>query len=166
MTNRTNTIVIMGVSGSGKTSVGKALSDKLGWQFKDADDYHPMVNKEKMRQGFPLNDQDREPWLQILRDNILSWSQNKTPTILACSALKQSYRETLIEKSPATFVYLKTERDVLQKRLESRSHEYMNPALLDSQLNTMEEPDGALVIDGNLPIDEILVSIVHTLSLL
>lgn len=165
MTNRTNTIVIMGVSGSGKTSVGKALSDKLGWQFKDSDDYHPMVNKEKMRQGVPLNDEDRKPWLQILRDNILSWSQNKTPTILACSALKQSYRETLIEKSPVTFVYLKTERDVLKKRLESRSHEYMNPALLDSQLNTMEEPDGAQVVDGNLPIDEILVSIVQALGL-
>lgn len=157
--------MIMGVSGSGKTSVGKALSDKLGWQFKDADDYHPMVNKEKMRQGFPLNDQDREPWLQILRAKILSWSQDKIPTILACSALKQSYREILAEKSPVTFVYLKTERDVLQKRLESRSHEYMNPALLDSQLSTMEEPDEALVIDGNLPIDEILVSIVQALGL-
>ena len=96
--------MIMGVSGSGKTSVGKALSDKLGWQFKDADDYHPMVNKEKMRQGFPLNDQDREPWLQILRAKILSWSQDKIPTILACSALKQSYREILAEKSPVTFV--------------------------------------------------------------
>lgn len=146
----------MGVAGCGKTTVGKALAKELGWQFKDADDYHPRKNKEKMRQGSPLDDSDRKPWLEILRDQIDLWQEKNVPTVLACSALKRSYRELLTEKSQTRFIYLKTDRQVLEKRLLSRSHEYMNPDLLDSQLKTLEEPESAFIVDGNCELEEIV----------
>lgn len=141
-------IILMGVSGSGKTTVGELLARDTGWYFYDADDFHPKANIDKMRQGIPLTDADREPWLdtlhQLLQENI----RKGQSVILACSALKRSYREYLLrDNKDAHIIYLKGEYDLIQKRLEERQGHYMKANLLTSQFNTLEEPENALIID-------------------
>ena len=135
-------IIVIGVSGSGKTTVGQALSVLTGWTFFDADDYHPPANVEKMSRGEPLTDADRAPWLEILRAEIAARLKRSENAILACSALKKAYRQQLqVEPEQVRFVYLKVPPDLLQQRLEQRKDHFMKSSMLRSQLETLEEPD-------------------------
>ncbi len=140
-------IVVMGVAGSGKTTVGQLLAARLGWQFADADDYHPASNIQKMRDGIPLDDADRWPWLDRLATLITSWIQAGANGILACSALKQTYRGRLRVSDAVQFVYLKGNPDLLRARLLERPEHYMKAIMLESQLRTLEEPMDAYAVD-------------------
>ena len=142
-------VVLMGVSGSGKTTVGKALAQALGWTFLDADDYHPAANVEKMRRGIALNDDDRRPWLETLRGLIHEARRRSENVVLACSALKHDYQEYLQDYDPKTvrFVYLRGSEELIRRRLAGRSGHFMNPALLHSQFETLEPPEHARQVD-------------------
>jgi gluconokinase len=142
-------VVLMGVSGSGKTTIGTLLAQRTGAVFADADDYHPLSNKQKMAAGQPLNDDDRQPWLEDLNRLMRGWYAEGHGGVLACSALKARYRDTLAAGMPegaVHFVLLDGSRELIAKRLAARQHEYMNPALLDSQLKTLEPPTDAFTI--------------------
>ena len=137
-------LVVMGVSGAGKSTVGKLLAERLGWQFLDADEHHPPENVAKMAAGTPLTDEDRWPWLQKL--NLLL--RNEANAVLACSALRAAYRKRLTDGIANTkVVYLKGEIGLIRARLEARQHRYMPASLLDSQFATLEPPAGAIEID-------------------
>jgi gluconokinase len=141
-------LVLMGVSGSGKTSVGRALSQELGWPFYDGDDYHPPENVRKMSLGIPLQDEDRYPWLERLHDLIGEHLQAGENLILACSALKEKYRQQLLrENEGVMFVYLKGDFDLLWRRMEGRKGHFMKPDMLRSQLDTLEVPLDALTVN-------------------
>lgn len=156
-------IVLMGVAGAGKTYIGQGLAAAVGWRFFDGDDYHSPANVEKMHRGEGLTDADRAPWLDRLRLLIAEQLRTGQRAVLACSALKQSYRDTLVptDAGPGRvrFVYLAVPRDILEERLETRRHHYAGPSLLDSQLETLEEPRDALRVDGSRPVDEIVAAI-------
>jgi len=142
-------IVLMGVSGSGKTTIGSVLAAQAGVVFADGDDYHSAVNKQKMAAGTPLTDEDREPWLQALNELLKGWWKSGSGGVLACSALKEKYRETLVAGLPegtVHFVLLDGSRELIAARMAGRAHEYMNPKLLDSQLATLEAPSDAFSI--------------------
>lgn len=142
------TLVVMGVSGCGKSTVGELVAARTGSEFADADDFHPPANREKMARGLPLDDDDRQPWLEALRDHIRSTNEANRTLVLACSALKRSYRDTLREAGPqVAFVSLDGTRDQLLARLNGRSDHFFPPALLDSQLATLERPRSALVLN-------------------
>jgi gluconokinase len=148
-------VVLMGVTGTGKTTVGKQLAADLGWELADADDFHPPANREKMHAGIPLTDDDRRPWLQALHGAIAQALHEGHGLVVACSALKASYREALAGGlSDVRFVLLDGDREVLEARLAHRHHEFMNPALLDSQIQTLERPADALVVDIDMPVAE------------
>lgn len=156
--------IIMGVSGCGKSAVAEALSKNLAIEYQDADWFHPPVNKEKMRRGIALTDEDRKPWLEALRQVIVASLRDDKSLVLACSALKASYRDILVQpEDPAIFVYLKATPEVIASRLSARKHEYMNPSLLESQLSTLEEPAGALIVDANRTLEEVVREIVERL---
>lgn len=140
-------IVLMGVCGSGKTTIGAQLAVRLGCGFSDADDFHPKANVEKMRAGFPLTDDDRWPWLAALRAAIEGWLAAGEDHVVACSALREAYRQTLSPQGDVRFVYLKGSPELIGSRLRARQGHYMNPDLLDSQLSTLEEPRDALEVD-------------------
>lgn len=141
-------IILMGVTGSGKTTVGEELAKDLGWVYYDADDFHPEANVQKMAQGMPLNDEDRWPWLEILSVEIGKWVTAEGGVILGCSALKQSYRDVLVGgRDGVKIVHLKGAKELIAHRLETRVHQYMPASLLDSQFNTLEEPRDALSVD-------------------
>lgn len=149
--------IIMGVSGSGKSSVGKALADSLGWDFYDADDFHPAENVAKMASGTPLNDDDRVPWLARLHDLIHACLAEKRPGVLACSALKERYRQVLLSgNSGVQIVYLKGSYDLIWERMSKRPGHYMKAHMLQSQFEALEEPQNALVVDVALPVNEII----------
>jgi gluconokinase len=133
-------IILFGVTGSGKTTVGSLLSATLDWKFYDADDFHPKTNVEKMRQGIPLTDDDRTPWLASLRERIQKSLDENEDAVLACSALKESYRQYLHVSDEVKFVHLKGSFDLIRTRLSKRIGHYMNPGLLQSQFHTLEEP--------------------------
>ncbi len=140
----------MGVSGSGKTTIGHLLASQLGWQFADADDYHSVANVEKMRSGIPLTDADRAPWLEALSSLITGWITRGKNALLACSALKKAYRDELRVGPEVKIVYLRGTANLLHERLRSRTGHYMSESMLASQLATLEEPikhEDALVID-------------------
>ena len=140
-------VVLMGVSGSGKTKIGRALAASLGWPFYDADDLHPPANVAKMSAGIPLTDDDRWPWLDRVVDELARAGANGGNAVLACSALRQVYRERLARAGDVRFVYLKGDLETIAARLAARSHKYMPASLLPSQFATLEEPADALVID-------------------
>ena len=150
MTMIPKTWVVMGVSGCGKSFIGELLAQALGGVFADADDFHPPANIEKMANEIPLTDADRWPWLDRLREEIvLHRNSNPADYVLSCSALKQSYRDRLLgDDSPEifNFVYLKGSKELIRQRMEQRDH-FMPPALLDSQFDTLEEPQDAIVVD-------------------
>jgi gluconokinase len=162
---KTRFIIIMGVSGTGKTTIGKALSARLGWDFTDADDLHPPANIKKMAAGIPLTDDDRRPWLAALHDLIFTCLAGARPGILACSALKESYRQTLLAGNPdVKIVYLKGSYELLLARMQQRPAHFMKPAMLKSQFETLEEPLDALTLDISLPVEEMLDRIVAALQ--
>jgi gluconokinase len=142
-------VVLMGVSGSGKTTVGRLLARKLGWTFLDADDYHPAANIEKMRRGVPLNDEDRRPWLEALRRRVDEACARGENVVLACSALKHAYQEYLQHDAVGQvhYVHLRGSEALIAERLAARKGHFMNPALLHSQFETLEPPDEAIQID-------------------
>ena len=146
-------ILLMGVTGSGKTTVGQALAESLQWQFADADDFHPASNVAKMRAGMPLDDADRAPWLAALRTQIDKWLHAGTNAVLACSALKQAYRNELVVSPGVRIVYLRGRSELIEERLRERHGHYMDPNLLPSQFATLEEPMDALVVavDASVP---------------
>ena len=206
-------VVLMGVSGSGKSTIGTLLAERLRTTFADADDYHPAANKAKMAAGHPLNDDDRQPWLETLNGLMKGWYESGGSGVLACSALKEKYRETLDAGMPLTdedrqpwletlnrmmvgwfeagkkgvlacsalkekyretlgaglpegavsFVFLDGSKEMIAARLAARHHEYMNPALLESQFQTLEVPEGGLrVVNDRTPdavVDEILAHV-------
>ena len=156
---QTRVVVLMGVTGSGKTTIGRLLSKELGWKYYDADDFHPPANVEKMRSGIPLNDDDRKPWLETLRDLISQCLERGENAVLACSALKESYREFLVLNERVRLIYLKGNRALIKERLDARRGHYMNPALLDSQFETLEEPKLGYILDISLSPDEIVKNI-------
>lgn len=135
-----NFIIIFGVTGAGKTTIGLLLAAELGWPFYDADDFHPAANVEKMRQGIPLTDDDRTPWLESLQHLIRTAADEGKPGILACSALKERYRQYLQVNDLVKYVYLRGEFALIQQRLSNRVGHYMNPGLLRSQFDALEAP--------------------------
>ena len=139
--------ILMGVTGTGKTTIARGLAARTGWEFAEGDDYHSEANKAKMRAGIPLTDGDREPWLQALHEILLGWAKAGKNGVMTCSALKESYRKTLsadIPEGVIRFVLLEAPKQVLAERLERRTGHFMNPALLDSQLATLELPENAV----------------------
>jgi gluconokinase len=164
-------VILMGVSGSGKTSVGRVLADRLRWAFEDADDWHPAANVEKMRSGIALTEADRAPWIAALANAIAGWVAGRRDVVLACSSLRKWYRDAL--RSAASdpqivrFVYLKGTYDAIDQRLRARTTHFMPESLLQSQFATLEEPDQAeaLVIDVSLPVDAIVETIISELHL-
>jgi gluconokinase len=160
-------VVLMGVSGSGKTTIGILLAERTGAIFADADDYHPAANKQKMAAGIPLTDEDRAPWLETLNGVVRGWFAAGKSGVLACSALKVKYRDTLAHGMPSgavTFCLLELSRAELEQRLAKRHHEYMSPNLLESQLATLELPTDALVVVNDRPEDVVVTEILNELG--
>ena len=162
-------VILMGVSGSGKTTVGELLAEQLGWNFFDADDFHPKENVEKMRQGIPLNDDDRMPWLKALADLINEENNHKRHLVLACSALKEKYREVLDQDLlPTRLVYLKGDPELIRERLEKRQGHYMDPNLLKSQFDALEIPkegEGAHYVDISSAPEDIVSAVCEQLGI-
>lgn len=151
----------MGVSGSGKTTIGALLSADTGWAFLDGDDFHSGMNKTKMAAGLPLTDEDREPWLAALHEQVALYARNGDNLILACSALRKAYRDVLRGDlgSVVTFALLAASPKALIERLAERRHEFMNPSLLSSQLATLEGPDSGWIIPADQAPDDALESL-------
>ena len=140
-------VVVMGVSGSGKSVVGQALATDLGWPFFDADDFHPEANVAKMAAGTPLTDADRWPWLDRLTAEMKAIEGRGADAVLACSALRQAYRDRISRAGDVRYVHLSGDHDTIAMRLAGRKNHYMPPTLLASQLATLEAPTDAIVID-------------------
>ena len=158
-------MIVMGVAGSGKTTVGEALARHLGWNFYDADAFHPAANIEKMANGTPLTDSDRAPWLAALHSLISTSLKENRPGVLACSALKESYRRKLLDGNDGVqIVYLKGSYDLIWSRLSRRKDHYMKPQMLQSQFETLEEPADALTLDVSLPVAELVAEILKRLE--
>lgn len=139
MATRPVHVVVMGVSGSGKTTVASILADRLGWDMAEADEFHPQANIKKMQAGIPLNDDDRWPWLERLREWMTQEENRQASTVVACSALKHSYRDVLRRgTAPVIFIHLDGDRGLLEHRLTVRTNHFMPPSLLDSQYETLE----------------------------
>lgn len=149
-------IVVMGVSASGKTTVGHLLAEDLGWTFYDADDFHSDSNVEKMSSGVPLDDEDRRPWLDSLRELIRECLSLGRDAVLACSALKERYRECLLIDGRVRIAYLKAERPLIRERLAERSGHYMKAGMLDSQFAALEEPEPSTHYDASRPPAELV----------
>ncbi len=159
-------LVLMGVTGSGKTTVGQLLASETGWQFADADDYHSAANRDKMHASIPLTDEDRMPWLATLHQLLLGWYESGKSGILGCSALRQSYREILLAQIPPVnmrFVLLDVSRPVLEQRLAARKNHYMSPGLLQSQLDTLETTPDLMRVRAEGPPQQIVQCILDKL---
>jgi gluconokinase len=158
-------VIVMGTTGSGKTTIGNLLAKRMGWEFVDADDFHPPSNVEKMKHGIPLTDADREPWLKALHDKIVEWTAEKRSVVLACSALKQSYRNELRASSDVKFVYLKGSYQLFSERVLARKGHFAKQDLLASQFATLEEPTDAIIVDAAPPPDQIVSEVRRKLGL-
>jgi len=158
-------VLVMGTTGSGKTTVGQMLAKRLGWLFLDADDFHSASNKEKMHQGIPLTDADRAPWLAAIHAELVRQKDSGQSVVLACSALKQQYRDVLHVQLEVQTVYLKGSEAVLREHIESRHGHFAGESLLPSQLATLEEPQDALVVDVSHTPEEIVDEVCTRLRL-
>ncbi len=158
-------VIVMGVVGSGKTTVGTQLAQQLGWQFADADDFHSPANIEKIQRGIPLTDQDRHPWLKTLRAVITKWIAQRSSAVLACSALKEQYRLVLHVAPEVRFVYLKGSAALIAERLRARHGHFAGEQILASQFDDLEEPEEAVVVDISKTPAEIVADIRHALGL-
>ena len=157
-------ILVMGVSGSGKTTIGEKLAESLGYKFADADDFHPQENIEKMRNGIALSDKDRLPWLQKMQDVIKQHLLENTNIVITCSALKASYRQMLlINHESVKLVYLKGSFELIHKRLKERLNHFMSEKLLKSQFEILEEPLEAIKVDISQPLEVIVQEILEEL---
>jgi len=157
--------IVMGVSGSGKSTVGKLLAERLGWDFVDADDYHPASSIEKMRRGIPLDDSDRAPWLAKLAQELEMWLSQRNNVVLACSALKSKYRDSLLRGSvEVRFIYLKGNFELFEGRLSKRKGHFMSKELLMSQFDSLEEPDDAIEADASKAPGDIVSDLIGELT--
>ncbi|ABF39247.1 gluconate kinase, SKI family [Candidatus Koribacter versatilis Ellin345] len=157
-------ILLMGVQGSGKTTVGKALAARLGWDFRDADEFHPAANKAKMAAGIPLTDEDREPWLQAIRAAMDRANAEHRNLVVTCSALKETYRQQLAAPN-TTLVWLKGDQQLIASRLALREHHFAKSNLLASQFADLEEPQGAVAIDIHQTVEAIVDEIIRRLQI-
>lgn len=157
-------IVITGVTGAGKSTIGRLLADELQWRFHDADDLHPRANIEKMERGVPLQDADRMPWLEALRGIIHAALERRENAVIASSALKDSYRRMLKIGPEVVLVYLMAEPELVRERLKHRLGHFMNPGLVRSQFEALDRPDGMLQVDAELAPQEIVRVIRDQLS--
>jgi gluconokinase len=158
-------IVIIGVAGSGKTTVGRALAETLGWAFYDADDLHAPDDRERMRRGEALTDRMRQPWLERVRAVIVRAANRNEHAVIACSALKQRHRDVLSRGLPTRFVFLSADADVLRARLQHRPNHFAGVALLESQLATLEPPSHVLALDAALSVDALVARIRSTFGI-
>jgi gluconokinase len=155
----------MGVAGSGKTAVGMQVAQKLDWIFLDADNFHPPANIEKMKHGIPLNDADRAPWLQRLHDELQKQMAEGHSVILACSALKESYRNVLRdEATPPAFVYLDVDPQTIRDRLQHRTAHFFPKELMESQFAALEKPKDAIIIDARKPLEDVVEHVIEALT--
>ena len=158
-------IVVMGPTGSGKTTIGSLLAQQLGWDFVDADQFHSAANKEKMHQGIPLTDADRAPWLAAIHQQIEQWLAEKRNVVLACSALKQSYRDLLWRGGDVKLVYLKGSYELIAQRLLNRHGHFADEHILAGQFADLEEPTDAITVDISAPPEKIVAEICRRLGL-
>jgi gluconokinase len=158
-------ILMMGTTGAGKTTVGKLLAAKLGWIFVDADDFHPDANIEKMKHGIPLTDADRWPWLEKIHSELVRLDQAGQNVVLACSALKESYRDRLSAGLDVRIVYLRGSYDVMRSHIERRHGHFAGESILAGQFADLEEPRDALVLDITATQKEIVDQVIRQLSL-
>lgn len=158
-------ILVMGVMGAGKTTVGMQLARSLSFEFLDADDFHSSANRARLSRGQPLTDEDRAPWLETLRAAVERTNANRKGIVLACSALKAAYRDVLLGDGRNTLVvYLRADEPLLAARLMNRTGHFASPGLLQSQLATLEEPDDALSFDAALPVSHIVRHVVARIA--
>jgi gluconokinase len=163
-------LVVMGVSGSGKTTVAELLAKKLSWPFMEGDRLHPPANVEKMRQGIPLTDADRWPWLDQIGEELKSWRAAGKSGVLTCSALKRAYRDRIrTARADVRFLYIKGSEALIAARVAARHHEYMPASLLRSQFDTLEEPTpdepGIVTVDAGGSADEEVAAVIAALNL-
>lgn len=161
MSERVHIVIVTGVAGSGKTTVGQALAARLGWRFHDADDLHSPESIERMRRNLPLDDELRQPWLARVRGVLEDAAEQRTGTVIACSALRESYRRKLSDGIDGVmFVLLEGDAGLLRERLDRREGHFAGSGLLDSQLAALEAPSAGLTVDLSLPIDAIVEHII------
>lgn len=158
-------VIMMGVVGAGKTTIGQLLARQLSWAFADADQFHPPANVEKIRHGIGLSDRDRAPWLERLHEAIVHWIATGQNVVLACSALKRGYRQQLAAGPEVKFVYLKGSARLIAERLRSRQGHFAGEQILASQFSDLEEPDEALTIEISSPPERIVAEIRKGLGL-
>ena len=152
-------VIVMGVTGAGKTTIGSLFAKQMAWEFADADSFHSAANKAKMHQGIPLTDADRAPWLQAMRDAIVQWIAQNKNVVLACSALKHTYRDELRVGEEVKFVYLRGSQTLITERLEHRHGHFAGESILADQFAVLEEPRNAIAIDINAKPEEIVQEI-------
>jgi gluconokinase len=156
--------IVMGVSGSGKTTVGKAVSNKFGWKYYEGDEYHPAENVEKMKNWIPLNDEDRLPWLLSLRKVIEEAISKRENIVISCSALKEAYRKILKVSEEVKFIYLKGSYDLIRKRMEERIPHFFKPEMLKSQFDVLKEPQQAIEIDISKSSESIIGDLIDKIN--
>jgi gluconokinase len=157
-------VIVMGVTGSGKTTVGKILAERLGAEFADADDFHTAANKDKMRRGIPLTDADRMPWLASMHEYLAKAYAERRSVVLGCSALKQSYRAMLFDGIAARLVYLKGSYEAIDEHLRARKGHFADDKILAAQFADLEEPTDAIVVDVRLEPKQIVEEIWNQLK--
>ena len=154
-------LLVMGVAGSGKTTIGRMLAERLGWVYLEADDFHSAANKEKMHRGIPLTDADRLPWLETIHAELCAQNAKGNNAVLACSALREEYRNILMAGLHVKLIYLRGSQELIASRLRQRTHHFAGEAILDDQFAVLEEPRNAVVGDIGPPPDEIVEGILR-----